>query len=224
MLADNRLWPLRAPVAAFDTARAHRPLRILSLTGGGYRGLFTAQVLVALCERARRGGPLHDSFDIFGGTSIGGAAHQGPRVFVRKRQRTLRRAVFGTLYDADHLGQAIDERGAGRNDWREPMLSLGTAGADAPRAAAQAEKTGVALSAQLAQCMMSVQERMAAEQAERMLRMGRYLWVNHSPTRRTRPSRTWTWPTTARAACCSMPPSGRRARPTAATRRSSAAC
>jgi patatin-like phospholipase/acyl hydrolase len=102
-------------------------LRILSLTGGGYRGLFTAQTLVALCKAARRNGPLNSSIDVFAGTSIGGLMscalavgvlpHRvldaidayGPKVFERKRLPNLRRALFGTLYDKDNLARAIDD-------------------------------------------------------------------------------------------------------------------
>jgi predicted acylesterase/phospholipase RssA len=100
---------------------------VLSLTGGGYRGLFTAQVLVELCERARRPGPLNRAFDVFAGTSIGGLMAcalavgvaprrvldaidgYGPRIFPPKRQRTLRRVFFGSLYDAGNLASAVDD-------------------------------------------------------------------------------------------------------------------
>lgn len=44
--------------------------QILSLSGGGYRGLFTIDILARLEERARR--PLHECFDLIAGTSIGG--------------------------------------------------------------------------------------------------------------------------------------------------------
>lgn len=44
--------------------------QILSLSGGGYRGLFTAEILARLEERA--GKPLGQCFDMIAGTSIGG--------------------------------------------------------------------------------------------------------------------------------------------------------
>ena len=47
-----------------------RPFRILSLSGGGYQGLFTAHVLSAI--EAAGPGPLRDRFDLIAGTSIGG--------------------------------------------------------------------------------------------------------------------------------------------------------
>jgi predicted acylesterase/phospholipase RssA len=46
------------------------PRKILSLSGGGFRGLFTARVLELMEQRA--GGPLGARFDLIGGTSIGG--------------------------------------------------------------------------------------------------------------------------------------------------------
>ena len=47
-----------------------RPLRVLSLAGGGFLGLYTAIVLEAL--EARAGAPLARRFDLLAGTSIGG--------------------------------------------------------------------------------------------------------------------------------------------------------
>jgi uncharacterized protein len=49
---------------------AAEPVRILSLAGGGYLGLFTAVLLAAL--EARAGGPLGRRFDLIAGTSVGG--------------------------------------------------------------------------------------------------------------------------------------------------------
>jgi uncharacterized protein len=42
---------------------------VLALSGGGYRGLFTAQVLQRLEAELQR--PLHEVFDLIAGTSIG---------------------------------------------------------------------------------------------------------------------------------------------------------
>ncbi|AUH34910.1 CBASS cGAMP-activated phospholipase [Paracoccus tegillarcae] len=44
--------------------------RVLALSGGGYRGLYTAQVLAGIEEAS--GLPLHRRFDLIAGTSIGG--------------------------------------------------------------------------------------------------------------------------------------------------------
>jgi len=46
------------------------PFRILSLSGGGYRGLYTAKVLQSL--EHKYGAPLANHFDLISGTSIGG--------------------------------------------------------------------------------------------------------------------------------------------------------
>ncbi|MBY0250035.1 MAG: patatin-like phospholipase family protein [Methylobacterium organophilum] len=46
------------------------PFQILSLSGGGYRGLFTAEVLARLEQQA--GKPIGQCFDLVAGTSIGG--------------------------------------------------------------------------------------------------------------------------------------------------------
>jgi uncharacterized protein len=124
---DDAAPKRRLPRARSSTAKANAPLRVLSLTGGGYRGLFTAQVLVELCERARCSGALNRAFDVFAGTSIGGLMAcalavgvpprrvldaidgYGPKVFPPKRQRTLRRILFGSLYDANNLAKAVDD-------------------------------------------------------------------------------------------------------------------
>lgn len=46
------------------------PFSILSLSGGGFRGLFTAQVLAELEREAKK--PIGECFDLICGTSIGG--------------------------------------------------------------------------------------------------------------------------------------------------------
>lgn len=117
---------LRLPRPRLNAAQAQAPIRLLSLTGGGYRGLFTAQVLVQLCAQARHAGPLHKTFHVFAGTSIGGLMAcalavgvppqrvvdaidaYGPAIFPSRRGAKLRRVVFGALYDADNLCRAID--------------------------------------------------------------------------------------------------------------------
>lgn len=50
--------------------RSPRPFQILSLSGGGYRGLFTAAIVEKLEADAKQ--PLRETFDLISGTSIGG--------------------------------------------------------------------------------------------------------------------------------------------------------
>lgn len=63
----------RDPGIELDSASHQVPTdqrQLLCLSGGGFRGMYTALVLEALEERAQR--PLRDVFDVFAGTSIGG--------------------------------------------------------------------------------------------------------------------------------------------------------
>lgn len=112
-------------VAAARPSAQTPPLRALSLTGGGYRGLFTAQVLVELGRLSRHTGPLNQAFSLFAGTSIGGLVAcalavgtpprrvldaidgHGARVFPPKVARTARKTIVGSLFDADALKAAI---------------------------------------------------------------------------------------------------------------------
>jgi patatin-like phospholipase/acyl hydrolase len=105
--------------------------RILSLSGGGFLGLYTAGVLQGL--EARAGRPLARCFDLVAGTSVGGvlalalafelpAAHMvrlferhGPRVFSRRpmphgavgRLLDLSRSVLGPKYSGEPLREAL---------------------------------------------------------------------------------------------------------------------
>lgn len=88
------------------TRRYHRPgpasagappFQILSLSGGGYRGLFTAIILEELEQRAGR--PLADCFDVVAGTSIGGILACGlmagvPASTIRREFERLGDRVF----------------------------------------------------------------------------------------------------------------------------------
>jgi len=78
--------------------------QILSLSGGGFLGLYTAAVLAELEERS--GKPLNQCFDLIAGTSIGGIIalglaagrsasdirdafiEHGPRIFPRAQPKT----------------------------------------------------------------------------------------------------------------------------------------
>jgi patatin-like phospholipase/acyl hydrolase len=75
-----------------------KPFHILSLTGGGYLGLFTACILAELEERA--GEPLGRRFDLIAGTSIGGIlalalAYEAPMAAVRDAFAARGSEIFG---------------------------------------------------------------------------------------------------------------------------------
>jgi uncharacterized protein len=65
---------------------------------------------------------------------------------------------------------------------RTEVLSIGTAGADAVRTAAKANKSGLKWAPSVANFIITVQESTAAAQAQRLLG-NRYLRVNHVPSR-----------------------------------------
>jgi len=85
--------------------------RILTLSGGGYRGLYAAKVLADLEEQTNQ--PIGRYFDLIAGTSIGGivalaVAHEIPMkdvvdMFVEhgqnifKKQRLNRPVIVGDL-------------------------------------------------------------------------------------------------------------------------------
>ena len=108
-----------------------RPLRVLSLAGGGFLGLYTAVVLEAL--EARAGEPLARRFDLLAGTSIGGLlalalayeipmarlvrlfTEHGSAVFSSRalpsgalsRLLDLSRSVIGPKYSGEALREAL---------------------------------------------------------------------------------------------------------------------
>lgn len=110
-----------------------RQVKVLSLSGGGYRGLFSAQLLARL-EAALDAGaapglarPIGERFDLIVGTSIGGILacglslgssaarlaqtleRHGPRIFPPLRLRALRKLVGKAPYDPRRLRRAIQE-------------------------------------------------------------------------------------------------------------------
>lgn len=76
---------------------ASPPFQILCLSGGGFRGLFTAAILEHL--ELETGKPLRESFDLVAGTSIGGIIACGiacgiPASTIRKEFERLGASVF----------------------------------------------------------------------------------------------------------------------------------
>ena len=98
-----------------------KPFHVLSLTGGGFRGLYSARVLQELEQHAGR--PIGQCFDLIAGTSIGGilalavafdcpmdAVLQafrefGPKIFPRKGKLA---GLMFSRYDTAALCEVID--------------------------------------------------------------------------------------------------------------------
>ncbi len=83
--------------------------QILALSGGGFRGLYSAIVLEALEERAGR--PLREVFDLVAGTSIGGII--AAAIAVGVPAATVRRAIAAN-------GERIFGREIRLGPWRLP--------------------------------------------------------------------------------------------------------
>jgi uncharacterized protein len=104
-------------------------IKVLCLSGGGYRGLFTAAVLQALEARfsadPKHPTPFGQHFDLIAGTSIGGILatalacdqrasamaasleRDGPTIFPAMRLRGLRKLFRAAPYKPQNLRQAI---------------------------------------------------------------------------------------------------------------------
>lgn len=115
----------------FVPLQDQQTVRVLSLSGGGFLGLYTALVLAGLEERV--GEPLGRRFDLLAGTSIGGLLalalayevpmarlaelfiQQGPNVFSSRhlpqgalsRLVDLSRSVMGPKYSGQALREAL---------------------------------------------------------------------------------------------------------------------
>jgi patatin-like phospholipase/acyl hydrolase len=109
-----------------------RPIQVLALSGGGYRGLFTASILEELEKISRA--PLRERFDLIIGTSIGGIIacglatgipmaeilramlDRGPGIFDRRMTFFGRRipvqiprfGLIGSRYTAEGLKLAVN--------------------------------------------------------------------------------------------------------------------
>lgn len=89
-----------------------QPFQALALTGGGYRGLFTARALQAMEEHM--GEPIGRHFDLMCGTSIGGivalaAAFEVPMALVVQVFEELGQNIFRPhVFPATKAGKAID--------------------------------------------------------------------------------------------------------------------
>lgn len=84
---------LERPTGTGPSHQTSQPFQILSLSGGGYRGLFTAVILEELELRA--GKPLRDCFDLIAGTSIGGILACGVAMGVPARDMRREFEIHG---------------------------------------------------------------------------------------------------------------------------------
>jgi len=106
-----------------------KPFKILSIDGGGIRGIYPAHVLRCIEERLQIN--LFETFDMIAGTSTGsiiaaGVAtvaaseivemyiEHGERIFKRKRflwpnkkQRSMIQPMLNSVYDSDYLGSVL---------------------------------------------------------------------------------------------------------------------
>ena len=82
---------------------------ILALSGGGFRGLFTARVLAGLEKAAKK--PIGQCFDLICGTSIGGMIAMG----------------LGIEKSAEEMAKIICEKGAGIFFWEMVRIDVGQA-------------------------------------------------------------------------------------------------
>lgn len=113
---------IEPPKRVFPDGTPSPRYQILALSGGGFRGLFTAHILAELEKQS--GKPLAESFDLIAGTSIGGIlacglsakvpaetmarefALAGQIIFPSKVFKRVRR-VFAGAYDSEPLRSAI---------------------------------------------------------------------------------------------------------------------
>jgi len=123
--ADEPVGSARATKRVFrmkgDGAREGKSFHVLSLTGGGFRGLYSARVLQELEQRAGR--PIGQCFDLIAGTSIGGILalavaferpmddvirafrDYGPKIFPPKGKLA---GLMSSKYDTAPLCEVVD--------------------------------------------------------------------------------------------------------------------
>ena len=131
--------------------RPNNPFQILVLSGGGYRGLFTAKVLEELESSSEF--QLREAFDLIAGTSIGGIIAcglacgiragdirktielEGPKIF-KKRNIFRRSGIFANRYNPCGLRSAIEKvlgvhASAAISDLTAPVLVIAVSRTDA---------------------------------------------------------------------------------------------
>ena len=127
---DSILTTRREPVQ-WDN---HQPFRVLSLDGGGIKGIFPAGVLASLENRYLEGKSVGDYFDLIAGTSTGGILalglgagltanemlqmylDEGHRVFPSKERGLMGRArrLVSAQYDRGPLDELLNRKLGGK--------------------------------------------------------------------------------------------------------------
>jgi uncharacterized protein len=127
LLVNLAAFRLKLPTCS--SAGLMMRFNILALSGGGFMGLYTAQVLAGI--EARSGKPLRESFDLIAGTSIGGInalaiangipmatvveefSTHGSRIFSPRPMATnpftLARDAFRFLTGSKYSGRELEE-------------------------------------------------------------------------------------------------------------------
>lgn len=125
-----------------------KPFRILSIDGGGIRGIYPAHILK--CIEDRLGVCLYDSFDMFAGTSTGSIIaaaiaskiptgdivnlyqEHGKRIFSKKCRIPFIPPVFDSIYDSSYLNSLLTSTFGTRQlgDITKPLILPSTNAAD----------------------------------------------------------------------------------------------
>ena len=136
MAGSTNQGPTRRSDTILQTRREPLPwpedetFKILSIDGGGIKGIFPAGILVEFEEQCLGGGHIGDYFDLITGTSTGGIIalglgagltaramlelylHEGHRVFPprqRAKSRGLLNRVFHNRYDRSELDELLQQ-------------------------------------------------------------------------------------------------------------------
>ena len=126
-MSGNVTAPYRLPTGQIASP-IRSCVRVLSLSGGGYRGLFTARLLSQIEAMDEYGGePIGRRFDVIVGTSVGGLiaaalaldisardvydllVEWGPSIFPKLFLKNLRKTLSKRVYSAEPLERAIEK-------------------------------------------------------------------------------------------------------------------
>jgi hypothetical protein len=162
--------------------RAIDPRHVLSLSGGGFRGLFTARVLELMEEETR--GSLRDHFDVIGGTSIGGILAIGvacgvPAAKMREQIAKHGPSIFRSRWSSagGFLGAKYDPA-----PLREAIKAILGPVAEHPFAALPKAALVVAVNEKTSSPKIFVSDKLALDQSERISTIDVALATSAAPT------------------------------------------